>query len=147
MPTETVHSALRDSLVLASLQLLGAAAVTVPAVLVVGACAAWVPVLGTLGAAFVWLRLRGVGTPGWLTRDRIRRLAVHSGLVHGALAAIGYFGVYSAFPATFDLPTLAALGVSPLLGAGVGITALALTLCGGDAAAATLGERLPASPR
>jgi hypothetical protein len=125
---------------LIALQIVAAALVTVPAVLLLGACAAWVPVLGTLATAFVVLRWHGARHPRWLTRDRVRQLSVHSGLVHAALGAVTYGLAYTAAPATFDLPPAAVLLLAPILGAGAGLVALVVTLCAGDAAAHSLGS-------
>lgn len=139
MPHDTAANAAHDSLVLIGLQALAAVTVATPALLVVGACAAWVPLLGTTAAAFVWMRRRGVRSPQWLSRARVRRLAVHSGFVHGLLATVAYVVAYAALPSQFDVPATAVLLLAPTLGIGVGLVALAVTLCGGDGAAASLG--------
>ena len=125
------------------LQLGLAAFLSIPALLMLGACAAWVPLVGTLGGSFAWCLWRGKRDPAWLTRDRIRRLSVASGLVHGPLVALAYAGLWMAMPDAFSFQASALALLAPVLGVAGGFVALGLTLCGGDGAAAALGSWLP----
>lgn len=133
---------LRDSVMLIALQVSGALALSVPAMLLIGACAGWVPVVGTLLTSFLVALWWGARRPGFLTRPRIRRLAVHSGLAHAPVIGGIYATAYLLWPAAFDFPPTALLLLAPVLGAAGGLVAAVLTLCGGDGAAAALGGQL-----
>lgn len=135
-------SELRDSAVLVGLQLGGALTVTLPAVAWIGACAGWVPVLGTLAATFLLVLWWGKRRPGFLTRTRVRRLALHSGLAHAPMVGLSYAASYLIFPDMFAFPPHALALLAPTLGLAGGIVAMVLTLCAGDGAAAALGGEL-----
>jgi len=137
-------SGLRDSLVLVAVQLGSALALTVPALLLLGACAGWVPVVGTLAGSFFVSLWWGRRRPGSLTRPRIKRLSVHSGLVHAPLAGLGYAAAYALAPTSFDFEPQALLLLAPVLGFAGGLVAMVLTLCGADGAAAALRTQLEA---
>jgi len=131
-----------DAAILIGTQLVVAVGITVPAMLLIGACAGWVPVTGTLAGSFfatLWLGRRS--TEG-LTRPRIKRLSVQSGLVHGPLAGLAYAAAYLIFPDAFEFSPLALLALAPVLGFAAGLVAMVLTLCGADGAAAALGRPL-----
>lgn len=134
----------RDSAVLVGVQVSAALAFTLPAMLLIGMCAGWVPAVGTLLGSFLVSVWWGRRRPGFLSRQRIRRLAVHSGLAHAPLVGIAYAASYAAWPDAFEFQATALLLLAPALGFAGGIVAAVLTLCGADGAAAALGESLQA---
>jgi len=126
---------------LATCQMLAAVAFLLPAWLL-GGCAAWVPALGTLIASFAVHLWWGMREPRWLDRARVRRNALGSGILHAPLFAAGYTLLWVTQPAWFGFGWEGVASLAPILGLGGGALAMALTLAGGDAAAAAVGTSL-----
>jgi hypothetical protein len=124
----------KDGLGLLALQLLAATLALIPAYFI-GSCAAWVPAVGTLAGALLWFFVRNPGAD----RTRVRQMALISGAGHAVVGCSAYFAAWWCWPATFDLSAQAMFMVAPVLGAGVGVAALALTLAAGDAAGTSRG--------
>jgi hypothetical protein len=125
----------------------GAALVCLAPAWVLGACAGWVPAVGTVLASFfvhLWI---GQRRPGWLDRARVRTNSLGSAFVHAPILGGTYALLWFLYPDWFGFGWNGVLVLAPVLGLGGGAVALALTLAGGDAAAAAVGASLDAERR